>query len=147
MKEVLIIGTTNIYGGVGRMIFEFCKNIDKEKFHFDFLYYEDVSIEEQNLIATYNGHFYKVPRYSRNPVKFFHYIENFYATHRYDIVHIHASTAMLIAYAFPIWKSKNIKIIYHSHSDLVTGLINKILHKFFRNFIAKYASCKMELSY
>jgi len=45
MKKVLFIGTTNIYGGVVHIMFDLCKNINREKFQIDFLYYEDASDE------------------------------------------------------------------------------------------------------
>ena len=145
MKNVLMIGTTNIYGGVGRMIFEFCKNIDKTKIHFDFLYYEDINEREKKLIDLVGGKFYKITRYSKSPIKFYKEIVNFYKSHTYDIVHIHASTAMLIMYTLPVWGSRT-KIIYHSHCDSVVGFHNYILHIFFRKIVTKYAEKKVAVS-
>lgn len=146
MKNILLIGTTNIYGGVGHMIFEFCKNIDQNTVHFDFLYYQEPSDEEQDLIASYRGIFYKIPRYSRHPFKFYKRIKEFYRTHHYDAVHIHASTAMLIVYTFPVWKSKNTKIIFQSHSDLIDGFINKLFHKIFKFLVIQHTDYKMAVS-
>lgn len=146
MKKILLIGITDIYGGVGRMMFDFCKNADKKLIRFDFLFYQEISEEEQKQIDLQGSSFFQIPRYSRHPILFYKSIKKFFETHQYDIVHIHASTAMLIMYALPIWKSKNTKIIYHSHSSLVDGLVNKLLHKVFRRIVVKYADCRIAVS-
>ena len=59
MKKVLMIGSMDVYGGVGHMIFEFCRNINRDAVQFDFLYYEDLSVEEQNAVDSCHGTFYK----------------------------------------------------------------------------------------
>lgn len=146
MKKVLLIGSVYSYGGVGRMIFEFCRNINSAAIQFDFLYYEDISIREQKIIDSYHGVFYKVPRYSKRPLLFYKEIKAFFQTHKYDIIHIHASTAMLIMYALPVWRLRKTEIIFHSHSDCVEGSINKILHCLFRHYVVKYANYTIAVS-
>lgn len=146
MKRVLMIGTTNIYGGVGHMIFEFCRNIDRNAIQFDFLYYEDITEKELELIKAYGGNFYKIPRYSRHPVQFYKKITEFFKTHHYDVVHIHASTTMLIMYALPVWKSDDTKLIYQSHCDSVDGFANRILHAFFKGVVVKHTDVRAAVS-
>lgn len=146
MKRVLVFGSVYMYGGVGHMIFEFCENIDRDAVHFDFLYYKNISAEEQGIIDSYNGTFYKIPRYSKHPILFYRRIIEFFKTHEYDIIHIHASTAMPIMYVLPIWKDAGIKIFYHSHSDCVKGTVNKILHFLFRHLVVKYTDCIIAVS-
>lgn len=146
MKKILIIGTTNIYGGVGHIMFEFCQKLDNHRFSFDFLYYRNASQQELQLINKLSGHFYRVPRYSRHPFKFIKSIKKFYLHHHYDIVHIYASTAMLMIYTFPIWNSKNSKIIYHSHAEAVKEIGNKILHQYFKRVVVNYSDYKLAVS-
>lgn len=146
MKKVLFIGTTNIYGGVGHIMFELCKNINREEFQIDFLYYEDASPEARELIRSLGGEFYLVPRYSKNPVRFYKEIKKFYDTHSYDIVHVHASSAMLIMYALPVWKDEKVRIVYQSHIDTIKGVSNQILHGFFQYFVKKYVDCCIAVS-
>lgn len=146
MKRVLLIGSVDIYGGVGHMIFEFCRNINRDAIQFDFLYYDDISIEEQKVIDSCHGTFYKVPRYAKYPLQFYKKIKEFFQTHEYDIVHIHASTAMLIMYALPVWRSGKIKIFYQSHNDCVDGMANRIVHFLIRHLVVKYANCKIAVS-
>lgn len=146
MKRVLIIGTMNIYGGVGHIIFEFLKNIDKREVQFDFLYYEDIGEKEKELIKKYGGNFYMIPRYSKNPILFYKEIRKFYEKHSYDIVHIHASTAMLIIYVLPILGLNMTKIIYQSHTDSIEGMGNYILHSLFKKVVKKYSNIKIAVS-
>ncbi|MBD5496298.1 MAG: glycosyltransferase family 1 protein [Lachnospiraceae bacterium] len=146
MKRVLLIGSVDIYGGVGHMIFEFCRNINRDAVQFDFLYYKDISIEEQKVIDSCHGTFYKVPRYTKHPLQFYKRIKEFFQTHEYDIVHIHASTAMLIMYVLPVWRSEKTKIFYQGHNDCVDGMANKIVHLFIRHLVVKYANCIMAVS-
>ena len=146
MKKVLLIGSVDVYGGVGHMIFEFCENINRDVIQFDFLYYEDISIEEQRMIDSCHGTFYKVPRYTKQPLRFYKIIKEFFRTHEYDIVHIHASTAMLLMYAFPICRVGRIKIFYQSHSDCVDGAVNKIVHFLFKHLVVKHVDCKIAVS-
>lgn len=86
MKKVLMIGSMDVYGGVGHMIFEFCRNINRDAVQFDFLYYEDLSVEEQNAVDSCHGTFYKVPRYTKQPLEFYRKIKEFFRTHKYDII-------------------------------------------------------------
>ena len=146
MKKVLMIGSMDVYGGVGHMIFEFCRNINRDAVQFDFLYYEDLSVEEQNAVDSCHRTFYKGPRYTKQPLEFYRKIKEFFRTHKYDIVHIHASTGMLLMYALPVWKSAETKIFYQSHSDCVVGTANKIFHSFFRHLVVKAADCIIAVS-
>lgn len=146
MKKILLIGETELYGGVGRMIFSFCENMDKNAVCFDFLHYKDISGEEREIINKYNGTFYKVPRYSKNLFKFYKKIKEFYRLHSFDVVHIHASTAMLMIYAFPVWKEKEVKIIYHSHATMFERKGNKVIHTIFRYFVNKFSDYKIAVS-
>lgn len=146
MKKILFIGTTNIYGGVGHIMFELCKNLNRNEFQFDFLYYEEPTTEEKEVIRKLGASFFLMPRYSRNPLRFYHKIKEFYQMHHYDIVHIHASSAMLMMYAIPVWKKKNVKIVCQSHVNLIQKMYNQILHHFFRIFVNRYTNCRLAVS-
>jgi len=132
MRKVLIVGTTDLYGGVGQIMFNLCRYIDSTKVKFDFMYYVDATDDEKRLIRELGGTFYLVPRYSKHPLKFFRYITNFYRNNQYDCVHLHASTAMLIMYIFPLLFNRKVKVVFHSHISIVPVWYDKILHKLFR---------------
>lgn len=146
MKKILIIGNTNLSGGVGHLIFEICKHLNKEKIHFDFMYYKQPSEKEIKMIKSYGGEFYKVARYSVNYLSFLLEVKRLYKQQSYDIVHVHASTAMMIMYALPAWRKKNIKIIYHGHVANVSSIKAKILHVLFRNIVNKHTEYKIAVS-
>ncbi len=114
-KNILIIGNTNLYGGVGHIIEEYCNKLYGEDFHFDFLYYEQYTEEEIVFFRSINASFYTVPRYSRTPLKFIKFMRRFCAEKYYDIIHCHASTAMLVMYALPFYLWDKTLILYHSH--------------------------------
>jgi len=139
MRNVLIIGPTYIYGGVGTLIFGLCKYMHSEKLHFDFLDYQNASDKEKNLIREMGGDFFHVPRYSKNPFKFLKYIFKFYKNNKYDFVHCNNSTAMLFMYTLPLWFSRKTKIICHSQSSFVPGKMDKIIHRFLRCVIIRRA--------
>lgn len=145
MKKILFIGTTNIYGGVGHIMFDYCNLLKKRGYQFDFLYYEKPTKEELDIIEGYGSSFFLSPKYSRNPVSFYRFIKDFYSKNKYDIVHIHASTGMLMMYALPVWKS-NVRIVYQSHVDRVMGALNNILHKLFIGVVNKYSDVKLAVS-
>lgn len=146
MKKILFIGTTNIYGGVGHIMFDYCKLLYREGYQFDFLYYESPSDEEMKMIENYGANFYLMPKYSKKPIEFMKSIKSFYANNEYDIVHIHASTGMLMMYALPIWNSEAVEIVYQSHVDKVDGFFNRILHKCFVPLVNRYSKKKVAVS-
>lgn len=135
-KKVLIIGPTNIDGGVGHVIMDMCRHMDLDVIKFDFMNYVDAGIEDKKIIEQLHGKFFLCPRYSHSPIKFYKWIKNFYEKSDYDIVHCNASTAMIFIYTFPIWKNDKVKLIVQSHND--SGK-NKWLHYIIRKFIKKYA--------
>ncbi|MCL2048562.1 MAG: glycosyltransferase [Defluviitaleaceae bacterium] len=140
LKKILIIGPTYIYGGVGNLMFGLIKYMDKERLHFDFLDYQAATDEEKDKIHEMGGEFFHCPRYSRHPFKFLKYIFNFYKNHKYDVVHCNNSTAMLFMYTLPLWFNKVTKIISHSHSSIVSGKRDKIVHSILRFIILRRAN-------
>lgn len=146
MKKVLYIGTTNIYGGVGHIMFELCKNINRDAVQFDFLYYEEPTEDEMQIIHDLGAKFYKVPRYSRNPIQFMKILKNFYKTHKYDVIHLHASTAMLVLYTFPVWNKSKVNIVYHSHVEAVQGIGNRFLHNILRHIVISKTQTRLAVS-
>ena len=146
MKKVLIIGTTNIYGGVGHIMFELCNSMNKEEVSFDFLYYQDATLKEKEMIHALGGEFYLVPRYSKKPIAFYKVLREFYKEHHYDVIHVHASTAMLILYTFPVWNDGNVHIVYQSHVREIAGKSNYLLHTILRKKVNKCAKCRLAVS-
>lgn len=134
MKKILIIGNTNIYGGVGQIIKEYCTRLYSEEIYFEFLYYEDFEKEEKVYFNKINAKYYTVPRYSKNPIRFFKSMKKFCRNNSYDVIHCHASTAMLIIYAIPMYILKKTPIIYQSHGCYLRF---PFFHLLMRNIVKK----------
>lgn len=143
MKRVLIIGSTDIMGGIGHISMEYCQKCDKKQYHFDFLYYIEPSEKDYEIIKKIKADFYFIPRYSKNFFAFLNEINKFYKLNHYDIIHCHAATASLIMYTLPVWKKEKPIIIFQSHCDKGN---TKIIHYFFRRIVIKYSKVYIAVS-
>ena len=130
IKKILIIGPTDPTGGVGQVIKNLCTGMERSKIQFDFLYYEKPTEAAKEYIYNLNSKYFVVPRYSEHPFRFLKKIIKIYKENRYDGIHIHASTAMLIMYAMPVLLCNDTKIIYHSHLDYAKPVwLHKVMKK------------------
>ena len=146
MKRILYIGTNDIYGGVGHIMFQICSHLPSEEYCFDFMYYEEPSEEALSLMRSFGSNFFLIPRYTRHPFKFIREIKEFYKNNEYDIVHIHASTSSLIMYAFPVWHDKRTKIVYQSHVEALEGFSSRIKHLLLKKRVTKYSDLLLAVS-
>jgi len=144
-KNVLIIGNCNIYGGVGHMIKEYCERLYSDKIHFDILYYGDCEGETEKYLRNINATYYHVPKYTKHPLQFLKYMKKLCKSKKYDLIHCHASTAMLLIYAIPIKIINNTPIIYQSHDSGADK--SAILHCFFRPFIKVFCTKYISVSW
>ncbi len=144
-KNILIIGNTNIYGGVGHMIREYCERIYSDNIHFDILYYDECGRETEKYLKKINAAYFHVPQYSKNPLQFVNYMKKFCKLNKYDLVHCHASTAMLLMYALPIKIINKTPIIYQSHDSGADESL--ILHCLFRPLIKVFCIKYLSVSW
>lgn len=127
MTKVLIIGYSNIFGGIERFICGLVDLIDKDKISIELLLYKKLSAEQEAELKKRNLNIYYVPQCGKKPFSFLKQIFRFYGKRTYDVVHIHSSHAVSILYALPIWFYKRVKIVYHSHNmDGNTKLLHLI---------------------
>lgn len=129
-KKILFVGFGEEYGGVEQLVFSLCDSTFKDKYEFDFLSYYHIPEITREKILHLNSNWYYVTRYSKNLFRFFKEIFSFYISHpEYKIVYCNANHASMIMYTLPLWFSRKIKIVFHSH---VREADNKFLHKLFR---------------
>lgn len=129
-KKILFVGFGEEYGGVEQLVFSLCDSTFKDKYEFDFLSYYHIPEITKEKIKNLNSNWYYVTRYSKNLFLFFKEIFSFYISHsEYTIVYCNANHASMIMYTLPLWFSRKIKIVFHSH---VREADNKSLHKLFR---------------
>lgn len=113
-------------GGLEAVIMNYYRNIDHDKFSFDFLVQRRGSFDYSNEIKELGGKIYSVPAF--NPLKIKKYnteINNFFKNHsgEYDIVHAHNNSFAM--YVLRSAKKHNFNVrISHSHTaDVKLSLI------------------------
>lgn len=129
MIKILHIGFSENYGGVENLVMNYYRNIDKNKFHFDFLDIYSAGIAFENEINALGGTIYRLPNYKRNPIKAARKMYDLLNTNDYSIVHIHMQSAANLMPVLVTLHYKKVKVIAHCHSSSTPkGLARKILH-------------------
>lgn len=143
-KKILFIGFGQDYGGVEQIAFPICHALVQQNCHLDFLSYYDIPPATAKEIETLNSNWHRVTRYSSNIFKFLRNIFSFYTTHApYDIVYCNANHASMILYTMPIWFSKKVKLVFHSH---VRDGTHKCLHRLCRFLVNRRCNLKIACS-
>lgn len=136
--KILLVTSTLLMGGTERYILNFVKNFKENEIDIAFFRWSDDVMT--NTITPYIGDIYHLPYYVSHPIRFVNFMKKFYREHNYDIVYCHANHGSTIFYTFPIWKRKNVLIMYHSHNShgnrkllqfLCRIIINKVCMKRF----------------
>lgn len=133
-KKILCFGLSSNIGGIEMFIYNFYKEINKEKFDFDFVVFEDNVAFEEEFLA--NSKIYKLIPRSKNYFKYIYSLILFFFQHNnYDVIHINLMTNSSIE---PLILSKLFgkKSIVHSHSEWKgNNIITKILHYLNKPFV------------
>lgn len=104
-------------GGVGSVVMNLYRNIDRNKVIFDFYLSSECSPELEKEIISYGGSVTLIPQIRKiGPIKYTNYIRKLLSTGtRYDAIHIH-SVHMGALTVIGAKLAKISKIIYHVHS-------------------------------
>ena len=103
MRKVLIIGYSNIWGGIEKFICDILEGVDRTKISIDLLIYKILSSDQECSLKQKGVDIYYVPQVGKAPFAFLIEIFRFYRKHHYDVIHIHSSHAISIMYAMPTW--------------------------------------------
>lgn len=140
MIKILQVHASTQYSGVSSILIDIFKNINKEKFNFDFLIFNEKTLENvEPIIKKFGGKIYKIPLIKESKtynLKLFIKCIKFFNNCKYDIVHINSgcvSFDFFVSLAAKVSKNKT-KIIVHSHS---APIVNSKIKQIFRNFIKK----------
>lgn len=141
MKKIKILHVINGMGsgGAEMMIMNWYRNIDREKYSFDFLLRSNVNIYEQE-IEDYGGRIYYTDKFPRHIWRNYKETKKFFATHYYDVVHIHANALIYLKAAIEAKNNKIPIIIMHSHNTSTAKKIYIPIHKLNMIRINKYAN-------
>lgn len=119
--------------GLETMLMNYYRNIDRERFQFDFLMHRREKSEYDDEITALGGKIFRAPRlYPQNYKAYFAYMRHFFAEHpEYKIVHSHIDAMSYL----PLLAAKKAGIairIAHSHSTSIDLDMKMPLKQFFR---------------
>lgn len=126
-------------GGTETMLMNIYRNIDREKFQFDFIIHSAEIQDYEEEILNNGGRIYRFPRYNiKNHVSYSKMWEKFFLEHpSYEIIHGHQRGAAFIY--LKIAKRFGLKTIMHSHSISSRGKgVERIVKDFLRYPMRKY---------
>lgn len=119
MKKILQIGMTSNYGGIESFIMNVYRNIDRDKFQFDFINMEtdhkDIAYSDE--IKSLGGKIYKIPGRRENLIENRKQLKEVIQKNNYDFVHNNVLTwSYSDGITLPL-KYSSSKVIVHSHNS------------------------------
>lgn len=142
MNRILVFGITDIAGGVESVIMNYYRNIDKNKFNFDFLCNTEKVAYEQE-INNLGGKIYKVTARSISLKKYRKELKDFFENHHKEYSTIWVNVCSLANIDYLKYAKKygiKYRIIHAHNSKNMDSKIRGILHRINKKFIAKYAT-------
>lgn len=134
MIRVLHIVSGMGIGGIEEMLMNYYRHIDRTQIQFDFLLHPgapiDTSQTHWNEIQSLGGkiYVYDGPLGIRNIFQYIKFLDSFFSTHKFDIIHAHYNPDFC---KITLWRAKKAGIrhrIMHSHSNFFNY---SFLHKIF----------------
>lgn len=147
MREIKILHVFGILdrGGAETFVMNMYRNIDREKYQFDFLVHGDQKGDYEKEIKQLGGNIYRIPKFKG--FNYFSYkksLKRFFKNNNdYEYVHSHImSTAKTISKEA---KKQKLKTISHSHetSTISRSIVQKIIRRILRVNISKYADIRL----
>lgn len=144
-KKILIIGMSDIIGGVETYIYNLIRLINKDKYHFDFLVIGQGihSVFENEINALLNdgkNHFFYCPNLKKHYIKAHRWLKDFYRQNKYDIIYLNTCTSARISYCRYALKKSRTKLITHSHNGRADNYIGEINNKIFKRYTTNKSS-------
>ena len=143
-RKIKVAMVTNHFGitGIGTVIMNYCKALDKEKYDLTIFAGQPISKKYEKECLENDIHLVALPSRHGNPKG--HYIALWKALRagHYDIVHDHGSSSMM-AIELTIAKLAGVKNrIAHSHNSNCPNMkVHKLLNPYFRTVYTKALAC------
>lgn len=115
--RILQIGMSDSLGGIETFIINLYRNIDKNKFQFDFIDMTKNGICYKDEIERMGGKIYKVTPRKESIIKNKNELRKIIIENNYKIMHFHLNTLSYVTPIIIAQNLKNIKIIIHSHNQ------------------------------
>lgn len=139
--RVLHYGMSSNVGGIESFIMNVYRNIDKRKFQFDFLAFEN-PIAYDDEIKELGGRIYYLTSRRENFIENHKQLVAFFKEHlEYKNVHVHINTCSYIKPIIMASNYGNRNIIVHSHNEWKgSNLRTKLMHNLNKSKVVKRAS-------
>ena len=116
MRKILVIGVSDIYGGIETYMKNVVDNIDVETFKIDFLNVSSNDLAYKDFFISKGSKIKQVTGRKKNFFKYRREIIEFLKNTKYDVIHIHIMSFEAFERIFWSIKYTDAKIIVHSHS-------------------------------
>ncbi len=131
-------------GGAEIFLMNMYRNIDREKYQFDFILQTDKESYYDKEIEKMGGKIYRIPRFEKHPIKHVKELYKILKDGNYEVFHRHTANSIVFIDLL-IAKIAKIKIrIAHSHN---TTHKNKYLNYIFRPFLYHYTTKRLSCGY
>ncbi len=135
-------------GGISSMILNYYRNINRDKFHFDFIYSIDEPLGHNGIeLQKLGAQFFYVPKKSEGLMAHIKGIEKILKARKYDAIHVHSSLTSYVALA--VAKKCGIRVrVAHAHNAVkdVLGVKAKINRVIGNVLIKRYATVRLACS-
>ena len=138
-----IIGTMP-GGGVKNVVFNYYRNIDRDRYQFDIFYDAKTDIELPQDLIDMGMRFYRIPNHMK-VVDCYKCLREYFKENKYQIIHSHMNTLSFVS-LYAAYK-ENIPVrIVHNHSvpgggEYIKHLIKDILRVFSKKYANTYFAC------
>lgn len=143
IRVAQIMGKMN-HGGVEAVVMNYFRNIDKDKFQFDFIVDSDSSCPQKEEIEKLGGNVIFVKPY-KHIFKYMKNLKSIFNENKYDVVHAELTT--MSGFSLKVAKKCNVPVrICHGHNtsgkgEFLKNILKSILKKHSWKYANEYFAC------
>ena len=145
MIKILFVSHYLSRNGTEAFMMNVFRNIDRSKFHVDFLIFSRKGIAYGDEIVGNGGMVYVLPERKKG-LAYYWSLDEFFKKHQYDVLHWCIGSCTTIAPIFYAWKHHVPVRIAHSHSSSCVGLHNRLLHYFIKPLMNRMVTKRLACS-
>lgn len=142
MIKVLVISTVRfLLNGITSVILNYYRNMDRSDMKIDFVVPNEISMDYRRELEAGGSQIYYLPR-KTDPVSYRKRLFEIMKDNKYDIVHVHGNSALMLLDILPAVKAGIPVRIVHSHNTTCTHrALHKILLPYFDRCYTQGFAC------
>ncbi len=138
MIKILTIATSHFdTGGITKVILNYYRNMDKNKFKMDFVVPNELPEDIKQEFISNGSKYYILKNRKKNPIKYIKDLVKIIKNEEYQIVHTHGNSATMFLEMYAGYRAGCKVRIAHSHNSTC---IHKFVDKLLRPFFYKYCN-------